>query len=249
MARTTVLSILFFYISCTFLYAYSINNSSKELQVSKDLKIIKISDHSYIHVSYITLVNGDKFPCNGFIYTNKKEAYIFDSPANDQATLDLIHWLQKDLKTHIKGVVFNHFHADCTKGNAIFKKYNIPSIASKKTANLLKKKNNLLPDQIFTEKLKLTLNNKTIFNRFFGEAHTQDNIVSYFPDENILFGGCLVKSMGGRKGNLEDANTNAWSTTVSAIKEAYPNIAIVIPGHGDYGTIELLDYTISLFKN
>lgn len=70
----------------------------------------------------------------------------------------------------------------------------------------------------------------------------------YFPGKNILFGGCLLKEIDASKGYLGDANVAEWSNTVEKVKAAYPNVKIVIPGHGDYGDGKLLDYTIKLFK-
>ncbi len=84
--------------------------------------------------------------------------------------------------------------------------------------------------------------------RFFGEGHTKDNVVGYFPSENILFGGCLVKELNASKGYLGDANIEEWSNTVEKVKKTYPKTKIVVPGHGEYGNQQLLDYTIKLFK-
>ncbi|WP_025739710.1 subclass B1 metallo-beta-lactamase [Aquimarina pacifica] len=220
---------------------------AQEINVSENLKIMKLSEHSYIHTSTITLDNGATFGCNGFIYRNNDEVYIFDSPANDQALIELIQWLQKELKVTIKGVIFNHFHEDSTRGIAIYKKNGILTIGSKKTAKLLITEKREQPDQIFDTSLTLQLGDKTILNSFFGEAHTQDNIVSYFPDEELLFGGCMLKSLKASKGNIDDANLQEWSNTITKIKQAYPKLKTAIPGHGNYGDSELLDYTISLF--
>ena len=81
-----------------------------------------------------------------------------------------------------------------------------------------------------------------------GEGHTRDNVVSYFLDEKVLFGGCLIKSLKSGKGNLADANTAEWSNTVKTIKRQFKDVEMVIPGHGKPGGIELLDYTIEMFK-
>lgn len=54
--------------------------------------------------------------------------------------------------------------------------------------------------------------------------------------------------MNASKGYLGDAVVNEWSATVTKIKEAYPDVRSVEPGHGATGGSELLDYTISLFK-
>ncbi|WP_299220462.1 subclass B1 metallo-beta-lactamase [uncultured Aquimarina sp.] len=222
--------------------------NSENIHISEDLQLIKLNKHSYIHISYITLKSGATFPCNGFVYLNNKEAYIFDSPATDKATTELISWFRNEQKTTIKGVIFNHFHEDCTKGIEIFKEYGIPSIASSNTKKLMIQKGTPEPNQTFDNYLELKLQDKTIINSFFGEAHTKDNIVSYFPEENILFGGCMIKSINAKKGNLADATINDWSKTVTKIKETYPDLEIVIPGHGTYGDQSLLDYTISLFN-
>jgi metallo-beta-lactamase class B len=90
--------------------------------------------------------------------------------------------------------------------------------------------------------------NEKIIAKFFGEGHTKDNIVGYFPSENVLFGGCLIKELNANKGYLGDATLADWSNTVQKIKKEYPKVKIVVPGHGDYGNAKLLDYTIHLFK-
>jgi metallo-beta-lactamase class B len=50
------------------------------------------------------------------------------------------------------------------------------------------------------------------------------------------------------KGYLGDANVADWSGTVEKVKREYPNVKIVVPGHGESGNQKLLDYTIHLFK-
>ncbi|MEM7381519.1 MAG: subclass B1 metallo-beta-lactamase, partial [Bacteroidota bacterium] len=54
--------------------------------------------------------------------------------------------------------------------------------------------------------------------------------------------------LNARKGNLADANIAQWSQTMELIKAKFPEIEIVIPGHGKAGGMELLDYTYQLFS-
>ncbi len=100
----------------------------------------------------------------------------------------------------------------------------------------------------FRDSLILKVGNENIIAKFFGEGHTKDNIVGYFPGDNILFGGCLIKEINATKGFLGDANIAAWSATVEKVKKEYAAAKIIIPGHGAYGNTKLLDYTIKLFK-
>ena len=62
-----------------------------------------------------------------------------------------------------------------------------------------------------------------------------------------MFGGCLIKEMNATKGYLHDANVKDWSATVEKVKE-YPHVKVVVPGHGKYGDVKLLDYTINCSK-
>jgi metallo-beta-lactamase class B len=105
-----------------------------------------------------------------------------------------------------------------------------------------------VPQQSFDEFMELKVGNEKVNIDFLGEGHTCDNIIGYFSLDEIMFGGCLIKEPGAGKGNLEEANVAEWSETVKKVKKKYPNVKIIIPGHGKVGDIELLDYTIQLFE-
>ncbi|MCY1554896.1 Metallo-beta-lactamase type 2 [compost metagenome] len=113
---------------------------------------------------------------------------------------------------------------------------------------MAKENNFVIPKNSFTDSLTLKVGNEKIVAKYFGEGHTKDNVVGYFPSENILFGGCLIKELNASKGYLGDSNVADWSSTVEKLKKEYPNVKIVVPGHGELGNKELLDYTINLFK-
>lgn len=229
---------------------YYLNDYSKsEIKYeSKRLKVISINDNLFVHISYLNLTNVGKFPCNGLVYKNGNQAIVFDSPTSDSASLELINWIEINLNCKIKAIVVNHFHVDCLGGLEAFHHKKIPSFAHYKTKKLAKLKNKIIPQNTFRKRQKIKIGNQEIINEYFGEAHSSDNIISYIPSENAIFGGCMVKSVNAKKGNLKDANVNKWANTIKKIKAKYPNLKIVVPGHGRYGNIELLDYTIKLFS-
>ena len=76
-----------------------------------------------------------------------------------------------------------------------------------------------------------------------GPGHTEDNIVAYVPAAGVLFGGCLLKADGAGKGNLADADPEAWPSTTAAVQRRFPEVEVVVPGHGAYGDEGLLDDT------
>jgi metallo-beta-lactamase class B len=220
-----------------------------EVYHSENLIIIQISYNSFLHTSFLQTNDFGNVPCNGMIVRNNNEVVVFDTPTNNKSADDLINFLREKLHCKINAIVPTHFHDDCLGGLASFHKLKIPSFGNFKTIELAKQKSVEVPQSGFKDSLKLSLGNTYAIVKYFGQGHTKDNVVGYFPKENILFGGCLIKELEATKGYLGDANIGEWSSTVEKVKQQYPNVKIVIPGHGEIGGIELLDYTIKLFKS
>jgi len=218
---------------------------------SETLEIEKLTEKVFIHKSFYSSEQWGKVPCNGLIFINGNEVAVFDTPVDDTTSSELLNWIEDKKDAKVKAIIVNHFHSDCLGGLNVFHNKNIESYSSKLTIELAKGdsiNNPVIPKKGFEDELILSIGNEKIFNKYFGEGHTKDNIVSFIPSEKILFGGCLIKATGAGKGNLEDANVNEWSQTVIQVKNYFPDIKFVVPGHGNYGDTSLLDYTINLFK-
>ena len=215
---------------------------------SETLKLIKLSESSILHISYLQVPRFGKVACNGVVFTDQNKALIVDTPANNEAANELKHWIQNTSNMEIIGVVASHFHEDCLGGLAIFHKEDIDSYSHEKTQLLAKSQNYSIPKIGFKSEMKLTLGNSRVVLNYFGEGHTSDNITAYYEKDQILFGGCLIKSLKSGKGNLDDANTLEWSDSVSKIYSVYEDLKYVIPGHGQVGSNELLRHTIDMFK-
>ena len=80
---------------------------------SETLKIIPISENSYLHISYLNTNNFGKVACNGMLYIKNKEAIVFDTPTNSEVSKELLNWVTKTKNAKVKAVVINHFHVDC----------------------------------------------------------------------------------------------------------------------------------------
>jgi metallo-beta-lactamase class B len=215
-----------------------------------NLIIEKLSDHAYLHTSFLNTNDFGRVPCNGMIVVNENEAVVFDTPADDESSAELINYINNNSESKIIAVIPTHFHEDCIGGLKTFNNNSIPVYASSNTLELIKNEN---PDfnihvNTFEDSLALNIGSELIYAEYFGEGHTKDNVIGYFPDDNIIFGGCLIKETGASKGYLGDANVSTWSETVLRIKQKYPDVKIVIPGHGKCGGTELFDYTIELFE-
>lgn len=217
---------------------------------SETIKIQKISNHIYQHTSFLTTNDFGVVPCNGMLVVNQNEAIVFDTPTNPKSSSELINFVKNNLHCSIVAVIPTHFHEDCVGGLETFDEQNIPIYASYKTIKLLNLKGQLDSKQIngFAVRNTFYVGDKQVMAEYFGEGHTVDNIIGYVPSENAIFGGCLIKEIDASRGYLGDANTNQWAETVKKIKQKFPQAKIIIPGHGAWGGLELLDYTIQLFE-
>ncbi len=215
---------------------------------SSHLKIKQLTKSTYLHTSYLATKSFGKVPCNGMVVLNDGEALVIDTPVDSIASVELLQWIQGNRKAKLKGVIATHFHVDCLGGLDVFHQREIPSYATNQTIALAKERNEIIPQNGFDQQLEINVGNKKVINEFIGSGHTIDNIISYFPSEKVLFGGCLIKTDGAGKGNLNDADVAAWSSTVKQVKAKYGEAQVIIPGHGKIGDVQLLDYTINLFE-
>lgn len=243
-----VLMFLFFYLNISAQAQQKSPFQAQEIYRSETLVLTQVSENTFIHTSFLQTNDFGKVPCNGLVVTNGKEALVFDTPTDVAVSEELIQWITKNQKLEIKGIVPTHFHNDCLGGLQAFEELEIPSYATFKTIDLARENNYVVPKNGFADSLVLKVGDRTVLVKHYGEGHTKDNVVAYFPSERVLFGGCLVKEVDATRGYLGDANLDTWSGTVEAVKKGFPETKIVVPGHGKHGGVELLDYTIKLFQ-
>ncbi len=222
---------------------------AKEVYNTSGLIVQHVSPNAFVHTSFKATNDFGNVPCNGLVVRSGSEALVFDTPTNDTSAAELIRWVKDSLRCRIIAVIPTHFHDDCLGGLNAFHAHGIPSHAHERTIALARLNGEPVPQHGFSDSLMLMLGQERITATFHGEGHTKDNVVGYFPSEQMLFGGCLIKEMKASKGYLGDANLSAWSGTVEAVKRAYPDVRVVVPGHGAPGHSALLDYTIGLFRD
>ncbi len=243
--------LLLLVITLTFLYS-CINKQDgfKPIEVykSEDLIITQITENTFEHTSFKHTNDFGNVPCNGIFLRNGDEIVVFDTPINNKSSEELIKWIKETLHCEINVIIPTHFHDDCLGGLQAFHDNGISSYGYFKTIERAFDNNFTLPKNSFKDSLVLKVGHLTTITKFFGEGHTKDNVVTYIPSENLLFGGCLIKALDATKGYLDDANVDEWSNTVAKIKKQYPDLKTVVPGHGDFGDTKLLNYTIKLFR-
>lgn len=232
MKQTTVLISLLFVVHILF-------GQEQRIKVTDKLELIKLSPETYMHIS-----EGS----NGMVTINNGEGIIVSTPPTDEATSELIKWVVDSLKVKIIGVIVDSWHPDNMEGLDVFHTQKIKSYANEMTRQIAINKGLPVPQVGFTGKMDLKVGDKKLILKYFGPAHTSDGIVVWIPSEKILFGNNGVRNFNGWIGNIGDANLQEWPKTIERVKMEFGTTKLVIPGHGNYGGPELLDYTISLYR-
>lgn len=242
-------SLLKIFFLLIFLVSKLLHAQDVKIKISENLELLKISENSYIHISYFDLENSPHFPANGFIYVNDGKAFVIDTPWTDELTKTLINWLKDSLEMTIEGVIVTHRHVDCMGGLNEVHDAGIKSYSQKLTREIAISKKLPVPKYEFQDSLILKLDDKKIICKYLGAGHTIDNIVVWIPAEKILFGGCMLKALGWKGlGFTGDADLNEWPKILKNLLKEFPESKFVIPGHGEYGDLSLIHQTIGLFE-
>ena len=151
------------------------------------------------------------------------EAIVIDTPIDSVSTEELINFIHTQLDATIKIVIPTHYHIDCIGGLDVFLADEIPTAASLRPISQLPTELDKVKFTFYSDML-ISVGKHEISIFYPGPGHTQDNIVAYYPEDQMLFGGCLVKAKGATKGNLKDANTAEWSYSIERIEMKFPEI-------------------------
>lgn len=209
------------------------------------LKIIKLADNVYQHISYKMVGSYGMVGASGLVVVDGVNAHIIDTPWTVKDTKKLVAWIAAKNLT-LKSAVVTHFHKDASGGLSFLNSLKIETYATSLTNSLLslahREKSN---HEITSETFELLKNNLEVF--YPGAGHSKDNIVVWLPKSKILFGGCFVKNINSKGlGFTGDASVKDWPQSMQKVIDKYPNIKVVVPGHGMVGGIDLLKHTKEL---
>lgn len=211
----------------------------------KNLKIKKLTENVYQFMSSKKVEPWGLVEASGLVVIDGVQAHMIDTPWTTQATKELLDWLQtKDLT--LKSAVVTHFHEDASNDLPLLNELKIKTYATSLTNKLLKSKNKeVSSEEISSNVFEIVDGTVSVF--YPGAGHTKDNIVVWLPKEKILFGGCFVRSLQAKSlGNTADAVISDWPHSIVNVINRYPDIEIVVPGHGKVGDLSLLTHTKKL---
>lgn len=239
--------IIFFLISLALSFSTFGQDTTHVIKISDDIKILKLSEKAYVHISVTEIPPFGNVSSNGLILLDEQEAFLFDTPMTNEQTKILVDWISRDLNAEITTFIAGHWHGDCMGGLEYIHSRDIASYANEMTIAIADEHGLPLPENGFRDSLSLKLLDLDIYCYYPGPGHSLDNIVIWIPSEKILFGGCFIKDMSSSGlGNTADGDVILWPNSLEKTILMFPDAEIVIPGHGETGGPELLDHTRKL---
>ena len=214
-----------------------------------EVRLVPLADGVWAHVATQRLESGAVYPSNGLVVRDGDGAWLVDTAWGDEATAALLEAVEGGLGLPVRGAVSTHFHDDRVAGAAVLRARGVPVYATALTRRLAEAEGNQVPAETLAglEAPGSAVRLGPLEVLYPGGGHTRDNVVVYVPGARVLHGGCAVHEAGrSSAGNVADADLEAWPGSLRRVRDRYPGVRVVVPGHGRPGGPELLDESIRI---
>jgi glyoxylase-like metal-dependent hydrolase (beta-lactamase superfamily II) len=197
-----------------------------------ELSTIKVRDDLF--VIYNDLVPGNTTVLvtgQGLILVDNKFEIDFDN---------LMAQLRKLSNQPIRYVINTHYHSDHSGGNPKMQAQNVQVVASERARRKMVEVNQPgAPNVTLDDTVRLYLGGKRVEVHHFGRAHTDGDVVAYFPDHRAVAMGDMF-TVGDGLPPLVDypggGSTREWPRSLEGALAL--DFETAIPGHGKPATKE-----------
>lgn len=212
------------------------------------LAIQHLTGDFYIYTTY-NYYKGDRIPANGMYVLTKQGAIIIDSPWDTTQFQPLLDSIRIRHGQKAVMCIATHFHEDRTGGFEYYRQQGIKTYSTTLTDQLSQKRGMKRAEFLLTKDTVFTIGQYSFETFHPGHGHTPDNIVIWFANQKILYGGCLIKSTDDSTlGNLGDASVTDYATTLERVKAKCKNPAYIIPGHNAWTSTKSLAHSLRMAK-
>jgi metallo-beta-lactamase class B len=205
-----------------------------ETRLSADVQVRRIAPGLWVHTTWMDL-GGAPYPANGMLLETPDGSVLVDTGWNEAQTDTLLAWAAREGRP-VRRAYITHAHNDRMGGIAAVRRAGVPVQGSALTAEIAQREGLSGPDVLAgLDAGPVRAGGVELFHP--GAGHTRDNVVVWFPEQRVLFGGCLVKAdTATTVGNVADADVENWPRAVRRVADQYPAARVVVPGHGAVST-------------
>lgn len=212
------------------------------------LKITPLTTNFFIYTTY-NIYEGNPIPAHGMYLVTKEGVIMFDTPWDTTQFQPLLDSILLKHKQKVTTVLATHWHSDRTEGLEYYTKQGVKTYTTALTDELSKKNNKKRANFLIYNDTTFKIDQYSFEVYYPGEGHTKDNIIIWFEQEKILYGGCLIKGAEARDlGFLGDANTKAYEATLKNVQQKCKKTKHIIVSHHDWRNNHSLQHSIKLAK-
>lgn len=210
------------------------------------LQISHLIGNFYVYKTFNDY-KGTLVSANAMYLVTNKGVVLFDTPWDEKQFQPLLDSIKA---RHNKEVILcfaTHSHEDRAGGFGYYNSKGIKTYSIKLTDQILLKEKKERPKFVIPKDTVFSVGQHTFEVFYPGKGHANDNIVVWFDKENVLYGGCFIKSAEAKDlGYLGDSDVKEWRKSIEKVKTKFKDPKYIIPGHEDWENKESLSHTLEL---
>ena len=212
------------------------------------LKITHLTGDFFVYTTYNTYQES-KVPANGMYVVTEKGVVMFDTPWDTTQFQPLLDSIQLKHNKKVLMCFATHWHSDKTAGLEYYTQQKIKTYTTVLTDELSKKNNKKRAEFLMANDTVFNIGQYTFETYYPGQGHTEDNIVIWFKNEKILYGGCLIKGADDENlGYLDNGNVTAYASTLKKVKKKCRKPLFIIVAHSDWENTNSLNHSIKMAR-
>ncbi len=212
------------------------------------LHITPLTGDFYIYTTY-NLYEGNAIPAHGMYLITAQGAVLFDTPWDTTQFQPLLDSINTKHNQRVVLCFATHWHSDKTAGLEYYRQLGIKTYTTVHTDELSKKNNKKRAEFLMTKDTVFQFGSYTFETYYPGPGHTEDNIVIWFNNEKILYGGCLIKGVDDDNlGFLGDGNIMEYAATLKKVMKKYRNPKFITIAHNNWTDAGSLKHSLRMAK-
>jgi metallo-beta-lactamase class B len=210
------------------------------------LKISHLTGDFYVFETF-NFYKGNRMPANAMYLVTSEGVVLIDSPWDTTQFQPLLDSIRTRHHKEVVLCIATHFHEDRTGGLEYYRRQGIKTYTTRQTDELSKKRGMKRAEYLIDKDTVFRLGQYSFQTYYPGPGHAPDNIVIWFGDEKILYGGCLVKSVDDNSlGNLSDASVKDYAMSLRNVQKKCRKPGFIITGHNNWTDTKSLKHSLKM---
>ena len=225
-------------------YAFSICAQ----EANPKLAIEEVKEGFYVFTTY-KYFKGKPMSANGMYVLTSEGAVLIDTPWDTTQFQPLLDSIKSKHGQEVVMCIGTHSHEDRIGGLEYYSKKGIKTYTSALTDQISKKYGDPRAVNTFQNDTTFNIGGKTFSTYYPGHGHTIDNLLVWFGQEKILYGGCFVKSTDAKDlGYIGEADLAQWKQSAKQVAKKF-KAKYIITGHQSWKNKKALKHTLKLLNH